>query len=349
MVEKKVSRFRQLSAQIGNDLTKRVEESYATKDDNGKYRSYIKNDIPLKKWTCDEGEHIIDIIPFVTGANNINGLPADRHAHKIEVFVHFGIGMNENAYLCPSQTLGLPCPICEFRAQMKKQEDYDEKMYKELNAKRRVIYNLCVYDTTKTTQEDTMYWEASYHLAEAKIAAIAKNNRTGEFTPFADPDRGKTIEFARKGKGVLTDYVGFKFVDRTDPISDATLDKAVDFSDWIEIPTYDELDAAFYGNTPSASVKTERPIRTERPVEKRIEVSEERPSRKPSPMETDEMPFGNENDSQEEALQEEAKAPRRRTSSASAGSLEAAVNARKEASTEDVPAPRSTRMRRTRS
>lgn len=346
MAEKKVSRFRQLSATVGSDLTKRVEESYATKDDNGKYRSYIKNDIPLKKWTCDEGEHIIDIIPFITEENNINGLPADRFAHKIEVFVHFGIGMNENAYLCPSQTLGLPCPICEFRAQMKKQEDYDEKMYKELNAKRRVVYNLCVYDTTKTTQEDTMYWEASYHLAEAKIAAIAKNNRTGEFTPFADPDRGKTIEFARKGKGVLTDYVGFKFVDRQEPITDETLDKAVDFSKWIEIPTYEELEAVFYGNS-TTSVKTEKPA----------PAPTERPSRRPSPMETDELPFGDKENTSgdpepevdQEAEKVEAPATRRRASSASAGSLEAAVNARKEAESAEAPAPRSTRLRRTRS
>lgn len=85
-----------------------------------------------------------------------------------------------------------------------------------------------------------MWWESSYHLSEKNIVAIAKNNRTGEFIPFADPDEGKTIEFTREGKGVTTDYTGFKFVDR-EPIPDEVLDQAVCLDDYIQILSYDEL------------------------------------------------------------------------------------------------------------
>lgn len=104
------SRFRKTVGK--SDLKKRTEESYASKDDSGKYRSFVSTSIPLKQWKCDEGDHIIDIIPFLAGANNPNGLEKDEGTHKVEVYAHYGVGVNENAYVCPQLTLRKPCPIC---------------------------------------------------------------------------------------------------------------------------------------------------------------------------------------------------------------------------------------------
>lgn len=253
MAKKSVSKFRQ---KVGkSDLAERTREAYETKDDSGKFQSYIDSSIPLKQWKCDEGDHVIDIIPFLTGENNPNGLPPDVGAQKVEVYAHFGIGINENAYVCPAMTFpneNRRCPICEYRMELRKSDDYDEQEFKDLAPRKRVVYQIVCYDTEKEEAKGVQYWETSHHLAEKNIAAIAKNNRTGEFVKYADPDDGKTIEFTRKGKGITTDYEGFKFTERPEPISDEILDMGVSLDDYIVIKTFKELEKIFYGTSSSS-------------------------------------------------------------------------------------------------
>ncbi len=247
---KKVSKFRQ---KVGKeDLAQRTKEAYETKDDSGKFQSYISSSIPLKQWKCDEGDHVIDIIPFLTGENNPNGLAPDVGAQKVEVYAHFGIGINENSYVCPAMTFpnqNKRCPICEYRMELRKSDDYDEEEFKSLAPKKRVVYQIVCYDTEKEEAKGVQFWETSHHLAEKNIAAIAKNNRTGEFVKYADPDDGKTIEFTRKGKGITTSYEGFKFTERPEPISDEILDMGVSLDDYIEVKSFKELEKLFFGKT----------------------------------------------------------------------------------------------------
>jgi len=323
------SRFRKLVGK--GDLKKRTEESYATKDDSGKFRSYVSSTMPLKQWKADDGDHVIDIIPFITSEKNINKLPAGTGAHKVEVFVHFGIGMNENAYVCPALTLSKECPICEYRNAMRKQDNYDEAVYKALAPKRRVVYNVCCYDSTKDKANGVMFWESSFHLAEKNIVAIAKNKRTGEFIEFADPDVGKTIEFSKVGKGLNTAYEGFKFLDRDEIISDEILDKAVDPSDYIDILSYDELEKIFDGEASTKSESPKREIPERKPVMNKQEDNDDLPAQ-----------FGG-----SEKTDETEEQPRRKRTE----SLEGNVAARREETKSDAAGEeeeRPTRLRRRR-
>lgn len=250
---KKKSRFRDMAGE--NDLQDRTEQSYNTREASGKYNDYFTDDMPLTKWMCTEAGHILDIIPFIAGKNHPNVAPG-KATHNVDVFVHFGIGVTESAYLCPARMGKGKCPICEYQAELKKQKNYDEEYVKSFNAKRRVVYNVCVYDTHKDEEAGVMLWEASHHLSEKNIMAIARNNRTGAFVKWADPDEGKTIEFVREGKGKNTNYVGFKFTDREEPISDEILDKAIAIDDYLKYLSYEEL-ADVLGNP---SVEAEAPL-----------------------------------------------------------------------------------------
>jgi len=250
---KQKSRFRQEAG--ADDLTERTEQSYNTREASGKYNDYFTDDMPLTKWMCTEAGHILDVIPFIAGDNHPNVAPG-KATHNVDVFVHFGIGVTESAYLCPARMGKGKCPICEYQAELKKQKNYDEEYVKSFNAKRRVVYNVCVYDTHKDEDAGVMIWEASHHLSEKNIMAIARNNRTGAFVKWADPDNGKTVEFAREGKGKSTNYVGFKFTDREEPISDETLDEAIAIDDYLKYLTYEEL-ADVLGNP---SVEAEAPL-----------------------------------------------------------------------------------------
>lgn len=241
---KKKSRFRQEATD--EQLTERTEQSYNSRESSGKFNDYFKDDLPLPKWFCNEGDHAIDVIPFLAGKDHPN-VAEGKPTHNVDIYVHYNIGVTESSYVCPARMGIGACPICEFQAALKKQKNYDEEYVKGFNAKRRVIYNVLVYDTQKDIDAGMMIWEASHHLAEKNIMAIARNKRSGGFIKWASPDVGKTVEFTREGKGISTKYVGFTFSDREDakgniePISDEILDEAITIDEYLKILSYEEL------------------------------------------------------------------------------------------------------------
>ena len=287
----KRSKFREMASE--EDLTARTEQSYNSRESSGKYNDYFTDDMPLQKWMCNEDSHILDIIPWIAGPNHPN-VAEGKPTHNVDIFVHFGIGVTESAYICPARMGTGKCPICEFQAELKKKKNYDEEYVKGFNAKRRVVYNILCYDTPKDEDAGLMIWEASHHLSEKNIMAIARNNRTGSFIKWASPDTGKTIEFQREGKGRNTTYIGFKFTDRTDrkgnpvEISDEILDEAINIEDYLDIKTYEEL-VEILGDPSEEQEETPLPEKEETysEVEKRtprrqvIKESEKEPEKEP--------------------------------------------------------------------
>ena len=125
--------FRELAG--ADDLTERTEESYNTRESSGKYNDYFTDDMPLQKFICNKGPHILDVVPFIAGPNHPN-VKEGKATHNVDVFVHFGIGITESAYLCPARMNRGDCPICEYQAKLKKRKNYDEDFVKSFNAKR---------------------------------------------------------------------------------------------------------------------------------------------------------------------------------------------------------------------
>ena len=275
---KSKSRFREQATE--EDLLERTEQSYNNREQSGKFNDYLTDDMPLTKWKCTEGGHILDVIPFIAGDKHPN-VAEGKPTHNVDLYVHFGIGVTESSYICPARMGTGPCPICEYQAELKKLKGIDEEFIKGFNAKRRVLYNIVCYDTPKDEAEGVQLWEASHHLSEKKIMAVAKNNRTGSFIKWASPDVGKTIEFSREGKSKNTSYEGLKFTDRDAPITDDDLDDAIAIDQFLDFKTYDELKDAL-GNvelpgedkpleesyedsgTPTAEKRTPRTQRTPR-------------------------------------------------------------------------------------
>jgi len=313
---KKKSRFR---SEVGkDDLTNRTEQSYNTMESSGKYNDYFTDDMPLKKWYCNEGDHAVDIIPFIAGDNHPNVAPG-KGTHNVDIFVHFGIGVTESSYICPARMGMGKCPICEYQSELRKQPNYDEKLVRSLNAKRRVVYNVLVYDTPADENEGVMIWEASHHLSEKNIMAISRNKRDGGWVDWASPDIGKTVEFERKGKGITTDYKGFVFRDRREPISDETLDDTIDISEYLDFKTYEEL-VEILGDT---TITTDEPLEDEETYEEVVERTPRRSVRQTSRTEKEPEP-------EKEVEKEEDPAPRSRRSSRRSSRSEAKEESKEE-------------------
>lgn len=234
-------------------LKKRTQESYDTRDDSGRFKSIFEaNKMQgILKWKPSEDDHSINIIPYIAGENNPK-FKKGTVAYYLDVWIHRAIGVNEDSFICMNRTYGKRCPICDYIAEMKKSEDYDEEYLKSLNPTRRAIYNIQVLDNTKEREKGVQIWDVSHFLFEKEIAELAKKKQGGGFVYFSDPDNGKIVSFRKKGERQNTKYTAFTFEDRNEIISDELLGKAVCLEELLHIPSEDEISDAFFGKENSA-------------------------------------------------------------------------------------------------
>jgi hypothetical protein len=249
-------------------LLERTAESHRRKNDYGKFGRFFRSpegSEDFKEWKCKEGEHIIDIIPFLAGKNHPH-TPEGSPTYLIDVWVHQKVGINENDYVCMARNYNKPCPICDYiNAQKSRNSLLSPEEEQSLNPqqqallttareaalskcepKRRCLYNIVCYDSTKEQDSGVFVWEIAHFLFEKKILAIAREPRGGGFIPFTSPDNGKSIYFERQGSGSdNTQYLGHKFIDRPEPISDKILESAFTLDELILVPSYEDLRTEF--------------------------------------------------------------------------------------------------------
>lgn len=248
------------------ELAKRTEESFASKDDSGKFRGIFKNVSELKLFKPGEGEHIIDIVPYFCGENDPKS-PKNSPRYFLDVWVHYNIGSTEDSYVCPARTfadkqnpnhIDNRCPICEYQASLKSQDDYDEELVKTLNPKRRTIYNILCYDTKNEEDKGLQVWDvAHWHLEKhlsvlSKAKGIRSGAATGGVITFSAPKTGKSIVFTKKGKAPNIEFIGHGFEDRIkgdEPyiITEEQLAKAKVLDEIVTFSNYDTIYKAFYG------------------------------------------------------------------------------------------------------
>jgi hypothetical protein len=246
----KKSRFRSKEGSAKDDILNRTEESVKRQGGSGKWADFLVPDFKGDKFVAKEGDHLIDIIPYLAGENDPKLKEGDR-SYMVDVYVHQKVGVNEDSVICPSSNYrGKQCPICEYQAKMQQSKQFSDDDLKALKPKRRVLYNVICYDSPEQESKGVHVWEASYHLTENEILSIARNRRGGGHVPFADPDEGKSIDFYREGVGAATRYKGYKFVDREEVISDDDLDAAYCLDELLDIKSYEDIDEMFKPTAP---------------------------------------------------------------------------------------------------
>ncbi len=246
----------------GKALLKRTEEAHQRINEYGKFgRFYVaRGEKPLKIWKCKEGEHIIDIIPFLAGATH-HQVREGEPTYLLDIWVHQKVGMDENDVVCLARNYNEPCPICEYiNAQRLKKdlsEDAEEAL-KTINPKRRCLYNIVCSDSTREEDRGVQLWEVAHFLFEKKILSVAREPRGGGFVPFSSPNNGKSIYFEREGSGATnTQYLGHKFIERQHEITDELLESAYTLDELIIKLSYEEMQEAFLGGLAKPKEKAE--------------------------------------------------------------------------------------------
>lgn len=269
-------------------MSERHQESFREKDDSGRFRGIFESKADVNFWRCTEDDHEISIVPYLTGKKDPKH-PPNSLGIGLFLFVHRGVGVNENSYICLNRTYGKPCPICEYQKELKEstEGDVNDDLIKSLNPTKRAIYNVVCYDSAKEEGKGVQVWDVSHYLFSIPLEELAHKKKGGGDVPYGHHEEGKIISFRKKGSKRNTEFTAFEFKDR-DPLEDEILEAAYCLDDLIHKPTYEEVHEAFWagksdGKSSSSEKEEEeeeRPRKSKSREEEGEEEEEERPRNK---------------------------------------------------------------------
>lgn len=242
------SNLRQKMNKQKGDLEKRHQESIDRKEMSMFGSIFDKNKVPedVSFWKCGAGRHVIDIIPFIAGPDVPNKNAEEGSIeYVIDLWMHRGVGPQDDSFVCPTRTWGKPCPICEDL----KANDYDDEFYKSTMAKRRTAYLIWVHDSPKEEAEGIKILDIAHFFLQMHLDELAEPPTGKKVIIFSDIDKGKNVGFTRKGTGAgNTQFLGHKFIDRDEPIPDDICDQSFSLDTCIKMhPLYDEIADAYFG------------------------------------------------------------------------------------------------------
>lgn len=229
-------------------------------------------------WYPKEGDHFIDIIPFVVGSN----MPLDRQTGEItankgeidylvDVDVHSRIGSNSIDYVCPKQNFGKRCPICAY---LRNEGAGNEEIWRKYKTTRRTLYLVWVHDTPEEEAKGIQIWNVAHFFMENKLQPLATLPRGGGYKMYSHPVEGSNIAFTIKKKGMGNiEYLGHALYDRERPIPKSILEKTFPLDEVIKMhPSYDEIqqtlkealeeEQGLGGSSSSVSVQNSSPFQS---------------------------------------------------------------------------------------
>lgn len=275
------------------DLKEAQDESIGRKDATGQYGNIFKEDTSIPEWICKEGDHIIDIIPYMAGKHDPNRAEG-KFQYVLDIWVHRNVGAGDDSFVCPSRNYKMDCPICEDRKEkLAAGMDYKDPIIKAITPSRRNIYNIICFDSETEQAKGVQVWEVANFFMEDKLRAISKDKRTGQkiYFPSTVKTVGRSISFTKKGKGQgNVEFLGHQFLERDYDIPDDLVLQAITLDEVIVIPTYDELAAAYYGQAGKSAV-SDTPAHEEKqliPARQRTLFSKGNPAAGTAPAPTQE-------------------------------------------------------------
>ena len=289
-------------AMFKKGLEQAAKRSYETRESFGESSDYFKKGVKIQKWSPKDGDHIVNIIPFIAGENCPN--QTEGYAtHVLDIWVHQRVGPSSTSHICLAKNFKKPCPLCDLQREMRKDGGFSEDDIKALQPKRRTIYNVVVLDSVEEERKGVQLWEVSFHFMEKHLAQLAKNPKGGGFIPFQDPDTGKSIVWTIEGKGGYNkEYVGHRFVDRDSEVSDEQLEEAKTLDEIIHIPDFKELMKVVEAVRGNSEEEAEEEEEEEKPRTKKPKPAPkvEEPEEEEDEEDMGDAPWGEEEEEEEE-------------------------------------------------
>lgn len=189
--------------------------------------------------------HILDIIPYVVddikSHPDKNDIPEDIW-WKMPYLVHFGIGPDDSAALCP-RTFGKKCPICELRDSINSDPDGDEEEAKDLRPKKRTLYAVRELKGKKKKPGEVKLWDISdYNFLDQLDEEL--DNLPEEYEDFMGLEDGYSLKIRFKkesfGGNPFAQANRIDFLERPD-IDEDILDDVPALDSVLKCLSYDDL------------------------------------------------------------------------------------------------------------
>jgi hypothetical protein len=196
-------------------------------------------------WAPEEGNNLIDVIPYVSKSGNPPYAAAGEIWYEKTYWVHFNIGVEEQSFICP-KTIKKRCPICEKVSELCKSKEPDDlEAAKSLAAKERQLFNVIDLRHDKKIQ----LLDISYHNFGKQLVKELKEGEE-DFANFASLEEGYSLKvrFSKESFGKNTflqaDRIDFK---QREPYKSSMVKKALDLDEILNILDYAELEKIFLG------------------------------------------------------------------------------------------------------
>ncbi len=161
-----------------------------SKQSGGGFDSFLTSDVQMFK--AREGDCAVRILPPTW-----DDVDKWKDGWEIQIFMHYGVGPDEGAYLCLDKMKGESCPVCEAR-----REATDPEEAKELRAGWRALCWVIDRDNEKAGPQ---VWSMPVSLFR-DINARSIDKRTNAVILIDDPEEGFDVLFHREGTDKRTKY-----------------------------------------------------------------------------------------------------------------------------------------------
>jgi hypothetical protein len=198
----------------------------------------------------------LDIMPYVVTYDNHPDRDEEYGIaikgelwYKRPFWLHRSVGSDNQSIVCPS-SVGKPCPICEYRAQLLKDgAKWDDDTVRALKPSMRNLY-VVIPKNNKNYSEEPHIWDISQFLFQDKLNEEIQENE--EYETFPDLEEGYTlrIRFAEGtfGSNKFAEVSRIDFIERKKPYDESILEKIPSLDDMLEILPYPAIESMFFGN-----------------------------------------------------------------------------------------------------
>ena len=264
----------------------------AEKRSSGANYGYIKIPKDVKMFTPEpETVAVLDILPYeVTDENHMDKIEPGTLWYKKPFKVHKNVGPSDDSYICPT-TYNKACPICDHGEELRRDEDADDKAIEKTRAKFRNLYVVKVrdYDGKKKFDKKVFHLFDFSDFLFQEVFETQLKKKEG-FDSFFLPDEGMSLEITFDegsfGGHKFPKVTRVDFVDRKKQYDEDIVDEVPNLDeDVLNLLSYDELEAKFFGDDVSVSKSEE----TEEEKPKKKDKKKKKKEKEAEPEEAEEV------------------------------------------------------------
>lgn len=232
--------------------------SKKTDKKGGKFLAFDWKDAKPKFHSIKKaGDFALDIIPYKIATKYHpdikNGAEIGDEVYALDYWVHKYVGPGQVTVVCPRETFGKKCPICEKMEENMREFGPKSKEFTGLKPKHRVLYN--VIDPNAGNNE-VMLFEESFALFEQELikASKVKGERKGVgHIKFANLSEGYSVFFnverASFEKAEFNKYSNFDFEKKEQPHKKSMVNSSLALDEYLNILPYDKLEEFLDGGS----------------------------------------------------------------------------------------------------